>query len=135
MIGLDTNILARYVLDDDPTWSPIAADFIDNQLTAERPGYINIVTLVELVWLLRRHPGYDRGKLADLIENLLTSDSVVVGEAMAVERALTAFRSGGAGFADYLIAELNLAAGASPTMTIDRKAGKRFPFSSLPSGT
>ena len=131
MIGLDTNVLVRYLLDDDPHWSPVVTRFVDEKLTPERPGFINVITLVELVWTLRRRPGYDRAKLSRLIENLLISDSIVIGEAAAVEHALAAFRSGSAGFADYLIAELNEAAGASPTVTIDRKASKTFPFAPL----
>ncbi|WP_105414815.1 MULTISPECIES: PIN domain-containing protein [Neorhizobium] len=131
MIGIDTNVLVRYALDDDPHWSPIVTRFLDTQLSPQRPGYINPITLVELVWTLRRKPEYNRSKLADLIESLLASDSLILGEAEAVERALAAFRQGGAGFADYLIAELNEAAGASPTVTIDRGAAKKAPFVSL----
>ena len=134
MIGLDTNVLARYVLDDDPIWSPIVTAFLDTELSADRPGYINPVTLAELVWTLRRRSDYDRVRIATLIEYLLTSDSLVIGEAEAVARALTSFRAGGAGFADYLIAELNEQVGASPTVTIDRKAGKTYPFTPLSKG-
>ncbi|WEZ82793.1 type II toxin-antitoxin system VapC family toxin [Rhizobium sp. 32-5/1] len=134
MIGLDTNVLVRYFLEDDPLWSPIVTRFVDEELTVARPGYINPITLVELVWTLRRLPDFDRAKLAYLIENLLLSDTVVVGEAKAVATALEAFKTGGAGFADYLIAALNEAAGASPTMTIDRKAGKTHPFMPLSQG-
>ncbi|MCM2473216.1 type II toxin-antitoxin system VapC family toxin [Rhizobium sp. CG5] len=134
MIGLDTNVLVRYILDDDPVWSPIATDFIDTKLSPQRPGYINPITLVELVWTIRRLPQFDREKLAFLIENLLLADTIVVGEADAVSRALAAYKSGSAGFADYLIAELNEAAGASSTVTIDRKAGKSLPFTPLSQG-
>jgi predicted nucleic-acid-binding protein len=134
LIGLDTNVLVRYFLDDDPIWSPVATAFIDQTLTVERPGYINPITLVELVWTLRRLPEFDREKLAYLIENLLLSKTVVLGEAAAVARALTAFKSGNAGFADYLIAELNEAAGASPTVTIDRRAAQNPPFTPLSHG-
>ena len=134
MIGIDTNVLVRYFLDDDPKWSPIATTFIDEVLTSEHRGYINPITLVELVWTLRRLPDFDRSKLAYLIENLLLSDTIVLGEAAAVGRALAAFKDGNAGFADYLIAELNAAAGAFPTVTIDRKAGKTFPFTPLSHG-
>ncbi len=102
--------------------------FFDTRLSDREPGYINPITLVELVWTLRRKPGYDRAKLADVVEGLLSSDSLVVGEAAAVERALAAFRDGSAGFADYLIAELNEAAGASPTVTLDHTAAKNPPF-------
>ena len=100
MIGLDTNILARYVLDDDPVWSPAVTHFLDTELSADRPGYINPVTLAELVWTLRRRSDYDRARLAILIESLLTSDSLVIGEADAVARPVTRFRAGAAGFSD-----------------------------------
>jgi predicted nucleic-acid-binding protein len=115
-------------------WSPVVTDFIDNLLSPERPGYVNAITLVELVWTLRRRSEYDRARLSAVIENLLTSDSIVLAEADAVERALSSFKTGKAGFADYLIAELNQAAGASPTFTIDREAGKTFPFTPLSEG-
>ncbi|MDO9415010.1 PIN domain-containing protein [Pararhizobium sp.] len=124
MIGLDTNILGCYILDDDPLWSPAVANFLETRLSNQAPGYINPITLIELVWMLRRKPGYDRAKLAMIVEGLLSSDSLVVGEADAVEKALVSFRAGSAGFADYLIAELNDSAGASPTLTLDRSAAK-----------
>lgn len=128
MIGLDTNILARYLLDDDPRWSPLVARFFDESLSAQKRGYINPITLAELVWVLRRRPEYSRAMLATVIEGLLASERLVVGEAEAVRRALASFKAGSAGFADYLIAELNEAAGASPTVTLDRQAAKTFPF-------
>ncbi|OLP52531.1 hypothetical protein BJF92_02865 [Rhizobium rhizosphaerae] len=128
MIGLDTNLLVRYILDDDPHWSPIVTRFLDDNLSPERPGYINPVTLAELVWVLRRQPGYDRARLADVIDGLLVSDSLILGEADAVARALSGFRAGTAGFADHLIAELNQAAGAVRTVTLDRAAAKNPPF-------
>jgi predicted nucleic-acid-binding protein len=134
LIGLDTNVLVRYILDDDPIWSPIATEFVDTRLTADNPGYVNIITLVELAWVLQRRSEYDRERLAQVIENMLDSDSIIVAETTAVERALSAFKAGKAGFADYLIAELNEAAGASPTVTVDRKAGKALPFTPLSPG-
>lgn len=128
MIGLDTNMLARYFLDDDPRWSPRVARFFAENLSERRQGYINPITLTELVWVLRRRPEYDRAALAGVIEGILSSTSLVVGEAEAVKRALASFKAGSAGFADYLIAELNEAAGASPTVTLDRQAAKKPPF-------
>ena len=128
MIGLDTNILARYLIDDDPRWSPLVARFFDESLSPQKRGYINPITLAELVWVLRRRPEYSRAMLATVIEGLLASERLVVGEAEAVRRALASFKVGSAGFADYLIAELNEAAGASPTVTLDRQAAKTFPF-------
>lgn len=131
MIGIDTNVLARFFLDDDPVWTPIATRFLEEDLSPERPGYINPLTLAELVWTLRRHPGFNRGGLVELLEDLLAFENVVVGQSACVSRALAAYKAGGAGFVDYLIAELNTEAGAAPTVTIDHKAGLREPFSPL----
>lgn len=131
MIGVDTNILARYFLADDPVWSPIAERFLESDLTPENPGYVSPLTIAELVWTLRKHPNYDRACMAQMIEGILAFDRLVIGEAEAVAEALTAFRAGGAGFADHLIAALNRRAGAEPTMTIDRKAAAKAPFQPL----
>lgn len=131
MIGVDTNVLVRFVLQDDPVWSPIADRFFEHGVTPDEPGYVNPLTLAELVWTLRKHPNYDRGGMARLIEGLLSSDRLVIGEAEAVTTALASFRAGGAGFADHLIAEMNRSAGADPTVTIDRKARNRPPFQPL----
>ena len=128
MIGVDTNILARYLLADDPVWSPVAERFLEEDLTPENPGFVNPLTIAELVWALRKHPKYDRVGMADMIEGLLAADQLIIGDADAVAEALTAFRAGGAGFADHLIATLNRRAGATPTVTIDRKAASKPPF-------
>lgn len=131
MIGLDTNVIARTILNDDPKWSPIAIDFMLNRLTPENPGYINLITLVELVWTLRKYPGYNRKGMVDTVVGLLAAENLVIERPDLVTRALAAFEAGGAGFADYLIAELNTAAGASHTVTIDGKAGSRPMFQPL----
>ncbi len=131
MIGVDTNILARYFLADDPIWSPVAERFLEKDLTVDNPGYVNPLTIAELVWSLRKHPKYNRAGMAEMIEGLLAFERLVIGEAEAVAEALTAFRAGGAGFADHLIATLNRRAGATPTATIDQKAGKQPPFTPL----
>jgi predicted nucleic-acid-binding protein len=131
MIGIDSNILLRYLLDDDPVWSARATRFVEEELTVEEPGYVNLVTLAEIIWTLRSSPRFDREKLATVIDGLLSFDKLVVAEADAVSRAVQKFRDGGAGLADFLIAELNAAAGASPTVTIDRKASQNAAFKRL----
>lgn len=124
MIGLDTNVLARAILIDDAAWSPVAQRFLTNDLTPDRPGYINLVTLAELIWTLRKSGGYNRVKLAEVVMGLLAAQNLVVERADLVARALFSFQAGGPGFADCMIAELNSAAGALETVTIDGKAGK-----------
>ncbi|MGQ0485211.1 MAG: PIN domain-containing protein [Hyphomicrobiales bacterium] len=131
MIGVDSNILLRYVTNDDPVWSPAAIRFIDGTCSADNPAYINPVVLAEAVWVLRRRPDFDRRKLAEFVQGLLDSDSMVVAERDAVERALVAFERGPAGFADYLIAEINTEANAVPTYTIDYNASRGEAFRAL----
>ncbi len=131
MIGLDSNVLLRAVLNDDTVWSAAANKFIDTECTPNRPGFLNVVVLAEIVWVLRRLPDYDRAKLATFVEGLLEADNLVVDRSQSVERALAAFKSGSAGFADYLIAELNAEAGATPTVTIDKHATRNDAFKAL----
>lgn len=131
MIGIDSNVLVRYLLDDDPVWSPVATRFIEEQLTADEPGYVNTVVLAETVWALRRSPLFERAKLATVIEGLLEFEKFVVADRDIVGRALATFKAGGADFADFLIAEINAAAGASPTVTIDRSASNQPAFRRL----
>jgi predicted nucleic-acid-binding protein len=132
VIGIDSSVLLRYLLDDDPVWSPVATRFIEEELTAANPGYINLVVLAETVWALRRSPLFERSKLAATVEGLLQFDKFVIAERDVVADALSRFRSDGAGFADLLIAELNRAAGASATVAIDMAATRSLVFERLP---
>jgi predicted nucleic-acid-binding protein len=134
VIGIDSSVLLRYLLDDDPLWSPVATRFIEEELTAENPGYINLLVLAETVWTLRRSPLFDNSKLALAIEGLLEFDKFVVADRDTVADALMRFRADGAGFANFLIAELNRAAGASVTVAIDRAAARSLVFRPLPEG-
>jgi predicted nucleic-acid-binding protein len=135
MIGVDTNILVRFVLDDDPVRSPAAAKFIDEMLSSENAGFVNVVTLAEFAWTLKKEASFNREKMAFAIESFLQSEKIVLGNADVVERALARFRTGNAGFADYLIAELNIESGATPTMTIDKRAARNETFEQLSPGT
>jgi predicted nucleic-acid-binding protein len=134
MIGVDTNILVRYVLDDDPVWSPAAVKFIDETLSSDNVGFVNVVTLAEFAWTLKREASFNREALAIVIESFLQSDKIVLGHADIVHKALVRFKTGNSGFADCLIAELNLGSGAAPTMTIDKRAARNDTFEQLSPG-
>ena len=131
MIGVDTNILVRYVTRDDPVWTAPAIRFIDEVCTPDNPAYINTMVLAETVWVLRRRSDFNRQRLVDFVQGLLDSDSVVLAGRDAVENALTSFAKGPAGFADYLVLELNKQAGAVPTYTIDFDASRGKGFQAL----
>ena len=131
MIGVDSNVLLRYVLEDDAQWTRAAERFFDVTCSSENPAYINPIVLVEAVWVLRRIPGYGKKTIAQFIRGLLDSDRVVVGQQDLIELALHKFESSSAGFADCLIAALNTEAGASPTFSIDRDAIKSGVFAAI----
>ena len=132
MIGVDANVLLRHILDDDPVWSKRSSRFLHDFCSPERPGYVNPVTLAEVFWVLRGRAKHDRAKLALVVEAILADEHLIVGSRQAVAAALDAYRRGPADFVDYLVGELNAAAGAIPTYTIDKKALKRPQFAALP---
>lgn len=132
MIGIDTNVLVRYILDDDPIWSPKAQAFIDDECSAGRPGFINLIVLAELVWVLKQIPGWGKPEICTVISGLLLADNLVLERPELVADALAAYEKGKADFPDALIAAINLSANASPTFTIDKDASKQAGFAKLP---
>ena len=121
MIGLDTNVLVRYIAQDDPRQSAQAGRLIE-ALSVDEPGYVSMVALAELVWVLDDVYAMSRGELYEVVQKLLEADSMVVQSSPMVWQALSDFRSGNAGLADHLIHRAGLAAGCSETVTFDRKA-------------
>jgi predicted nucleic-acid-binding protein len=123
VIGLDTNVLVRYLVQDDPAQSPAATAVIES-LSESEPGFVSIVTAVELGWVLTRAYGVDRTTLADTIAGLLSSRELAVQHADVVRAAVEGLR-GGADFADMVIAGLGLESGCERTVTFDRRAAER----------
>jgi predicted nucleic-acid-binding protein len=124
MIGLDTNILVRYIAQDDPIQSPIATDIMERRLTAQTPGFISLVAMVETVWVLERSYRVARAELAAIIERLLQTSTIVVEHERAVFAAMFAVRKGIGSFSDALIADLGERAGCQHTVTFDQKAAQ-----------
>ena len=122
MIGLDTNILVRYLAQDDPIQSPRATDAIEFRLTGENPGFISIVAMVETVWVLDRANGLADDEIAAAIELILQADTLVVESEQEVFTAMIALKEGSGSFADALIGALGVKAGCSCTLTFDKTA-------------
>ncbi|SDU72508.1 PIN domain-containing protein [Jiangella alkaliphila] len=122
MIGVDTNVLVRYLTQDDPAQAPIATKALES-LTVRRPGYLGVVTLVETSWVLRHTYGFDAQDVTSALSDLVNADEFVVENPAVVDRALKA-ASGGADFADAVIAETARQAGCEHTVTFDRRAAK-----------
>lgn len=122
MIGLDTNVVIRYLVQDDPVQSELATAVFED-LTEDEPGYLSVVTVIETYWALRRAYGIGTDQCAEVLEGLLDARELRIGHDDAVRVALNA-SLGGLDFADALIAELGRAAGCARTVTFDRRAAK-----------
>jgi len=122
MIGLDTNVLVRYLTQDDPIQSAKAAAVFERSLSAKNPGFVSIVAMVEMVWVLDRAYGLDAQKIAAVIERMLQASELVVENEQEVFTAMRALKKGHGSFADAMIAELGAKAGCSRTLTFDQRA-------------
>lgn len=120
MIGLDTNVLVRYIVQDDEEQSPRASRLIDG-LDENDQGFVSVVALVELHWVLRRAYKVSREDAAGIIRKLLGAKELSLQEPDAVRRALTRLTDD-VDFSDALISELDAAAGCAYTATFDTRA-------------
>jgi predicted nucleic-acid-binding protein len=123
MIGLDTNILVRHIMQDDPVQSPAASRLLGS-LTAADAGFVSLVAVIELNWVLSSGYNLDRSQIVQALETLLRSRELVVEGAETVWKALRLFARSQADFADCLIARAAAAGGCVRTMTFDRGAAK-----------
>jgi predicted nucleic-acid-binding protein len=122
MIGLDTNILVRYLTQDDPVQSPKATELIERRLTQDNPGFISLVAVAETAWVLERAYGFADADIAAVIERVLEADELVVQSEREVFTAMIALKEGRGSFPDALIGALGAKAGCTGTLTFDQKA-------------
>jgi len=123
MIGLDTNVLVRYIMQDDLKQSPLATRLIESR-SVESRGFVPLVSVVELFWVMSSAYELDRGQLIAAFEGLLRTKELVVERAEIVWKALRVFQTANVDFADCLIERSAAAAGCEGTMTFDRGAAK-----------
>ena len=123
MIALDTNVLVRFLVQDDPEQARIANTVFD-QLTDVTPGFVSREVLVELVWVLERAYGYLRTDIATALDGLWSALELVIEAADEVGQAVERYRNEGFGFADLMIASAAKRVGASELVTFDRKAAR-----------
>lgn len=121
MIGLDTNVLVRYLTQDDEEQATRASHLIETRCTRKTPGRIAVVVLCELVWVLRGAYGYEKRLIVEVLDRILVTSELQVENEEVIGRALSAFRTGSADFADYVIVFSNQAAGCEATWSFDRR--------------
>ncbi|AZE54080.1 hypothetical protein C4K03_1911 [Pseudomonas synxantha] len=123
MIGLDTNVLVRYVTQDDPIQSAKASELIES-LTTASPGFISLVSVVELVWVLQSCYQSAKSDVVAVLETLLRTRELIVEHAEVIWQALRRFVANKADFADGLIERCAHAAGCEYTATFDLNSAK-----------
>jgi predicted nucleic-acid-binding protein len=131
MIGLDTNVLVRYLTQDDPIQSPKATDLIERALTESERGYISIVAMVETTWVLERTYRFSATSIAVAIERMLQARVLTVESEQEVFTAMIAMKERRASFSDALVGALGAKAGCSRTVTFDRRAARLENFQLL----
>lgn len=122
MTGLDTNVLVRYLAQDDKTQSAAATRLIEKLLTPDAPGFISLVVLAETVWVLEGCYRCSRHEVAAVLERLLRVRQFRIQSAEVAWRALRLFSAGKADFADCLIERIGNAHECAHTFTFDRNA-------------
>ncbi|UYP68537.1 type II toxin-antitoxin system VapC family toxin [Thalassobacter stenotrophicus] len=123
MIALDTNVLVRFLVQDDPLQAQAATKVID-QLTDEAQGFVSREVLIELVWVLERAYRLSRAEIAVAFDGLLAATELEIEDADEVAPALELYRNDGFGFADLMIVAAARRAGAAGMVTFDRKAAR-----------
>lgn len=124
MIGLDTNVLVRYLAQDDPAQTALAGRLIES-LTPDEPGFVSEVVLVETVWVLESCYGAGAAQIARVVETLLYIESLVIDATEPVWRALRQFQQSGGDFPDALVTALARQAGCSMVYSFNRGATRR----------
>lgn len=125
MIAVDTNVLLRYVLQDDPRQSALASAFM-RQRAPEDPAFISTAVVLEFIWTLRRRYGFAQTDVSPVVASLARSKDIVLQDVVAVRRALWDAEDEQADLADAIIAHIAIDSGCDGVVTFDRRA-QRLP--------
>lgn len=132
MIGLDTNVLVRYIAQDDHEQAAAATRLIESRCTAESPGYICIPVLAEMAWVLVSAYRYKKPLVAAVLRQILRTAEFLVEDRDTALAALRDFETGSAEFVDCWIGRRNQERGCAKTYTFDRNAARHGSFAAVP---
>lgn len=119
MIGLDTNVLVRYLVADDPAQTRAVRDLVHGAADREEPLFVGSIVLCELVWVLESAYGHGREQVAQVLETLLLTEQLTFEDRASTWRAVSRIQAGSADFSDFLVGEVARAAGCDRTATLD----------------
>lgn len=123
MIGLDTNIVVRFFVEDDPGQFQRAGDLL-RSLTPQDPGFISLVCLAEFAWVMRSQYRVSKTVIVVFLDRLLEAPELVLEHQVAVADAVRHFAAGACDFADHLIERVGRSAGCLQTVTFDVEASR-----------
>jgi len=129
--GIDTNVLIRYLVQDDATQAKSATTFIEKHCTAEDPGFVGHIVFCELAWVLESNYAQGRMQIATIIEELLQVVQMQAQDPEIIWRALNDYKKSNVDFPDHLLARINESNGCDTTFTFDKKAAKQTGFELL----
>jgi predicted nucleic-acid-binding protein len=119
--GLDTNVLVRYLTQDDPAQARLANELIDDAAARKERLGIGALVLGELVWVLRSAYGLRKADVVAAMERVLDVSQFTIEDKDLVRLALDDYRKGRGDFSDYLIGRRHLKLGCETTATFDGK--------------
>lgn len=122
MIGLDTNVVIRYLTQDDQKQSAVANRIIEQELTEKNQGYITLISLIEITWVLESCYEQTKEDIINVLDLLLTIKQISIEKTDLVYLALKRFRTGTADFSDALITMVCEDAGCKRVVSFDKKA-------------
>ena len=126
MPALDTNVLVRYVVQDDSGQLAAAKRLITRCVAEGQPLFVPVTVTLELEWVLRASFGYDKGDVLQVLSNLFSAAELTFQSERALEVALQLYREAAADFADCVHIALAAEVGEQPLWTFDRGAARVF---------
>lgn len=120
MTGLDTNLLVRYLVQDDPAQFAAVAQEIDRAAQQGERFVIAPIVLCELVWVLESAYACKRAEVTGVLEQILRTAQFEVLEKDMVWGAWEDYRTGKGDFSDYYLGRRHRQAGAEMTLTFDK---------------
>lgn len=124
MLGIDTNVLVRFLVRDDDVQFEKARRLIKREVTAGRRVFVSQLVLLETEWVLRSRYAVPQNQIIEAISGLLDSTDVQFEDEPAVEQAIFVWKDSAAEFADCLIGARNRRLGCRATATFDVKASR-----------
>ena len=131
MLGLDTNVLVRYLVRDDVEQFESARQAIAVSIANAEAIFIGLVVLAETEWVLRTRYRYRKADVSKALSGLLDAAEVIFEDEAAVEEAVFLWQESSADFADCLIGAHNRRVGCRTTATFDAGAARLFHFTAL----